>query len=504
MELLGIFSFALFAILNVVLGMKRINGLSTLLQLMFFVLTVVTLTTGMNETSIVWYMVILVAANIALSRFKILRGPTISLIPLIVSVAGFLLLNSGTVVEHFSDKYGLINKFTIAGSSIAAIVPLFVSIKKRAIAQVFNVRSEELERAVSVCLIALSIFLSHFGAGYLGVLLSSGILISAFAYVDLEFDNHAASPLILIMTGHFISAYSLELDLLQADIIFGLILGAFFVLMLSGVLERSNDKLLLPLVSLVIIVGMSIGVVFLGNEHPLMGGVDALVALLVAVALFNFTLSGVYPAIVVSSVVVTLLLANPVDQTIDDSIQTNENTQLVESPEETKIKLLPIDDLSGKYTINKEGSSVSFIMGKKGETKGAFKQIEGLFILDEDLSKNEIRIELSLDHFTTFNRMRDESLMTDEYFDQKNYPVMNFSAKGWTKAEENEYQVVGQFSMLGKTLEETVILKRIKSDNAIMFIGEGKIDRTKYGMTPSATEGNIVSFTYEVVLQGQK
>ena len=64
-----------------------------------------------------------------------------------------------------------------------------------------------------------------------------------------------------------------------------------------------------------------------------------------------------------------------------------------------------------------------------------------------------------------------------------------------------EWEVSGQFTMLGVTKDQTITVRMVELDGRKFLVGKGEIDRTLYGMTPSATEGNIVSFDYQVELK---
>ncbi|MBL4862391.1 MAG: YceI family protein, partial [Crocinitomicaceae bacterium] len=63
------------------------------------------------------------------------------------------------------------------------------------------------------------------------------------------------------------------------------------------------------------------------------------------------------------------------------------------------------------------------------------------------------------------------------------------------------YEIQGEFTMLGITKELPVTLRRIEMGDKIMIVGSGEIDRTLFGMIPSATEGNVVTFEYQVEIK---
>jgi polyisoprenoid-binding protein YceI len=112
----------------------------------------------------------------------------------------------------------------------------------------------------------------------------------------------------------------------------------------------------------------------------------------------------------------------------------------------------------------------------------------------ENLQNSSCTIELSLDNFSTFDSYRDESLMTDLYFNQAKYPGMTYVAKKMIIDKDGSLIFDGQFTMLGVSKSIKVAMNRIKTESGIQLLATGKIDRTEFGMNPSASEGNIVSF----------
>ena len=54
--------------------------------------------------------------------------------------------------------------------------------------------------------------------------------------------------------------------------------------------------------------------------------------------------------------------------------------------------------------------------------------------------------------------------------------------------------------MLGVKKPIDVTLQLVEKNESKYLIGSGMIDRREFGMTPSATEGNVVEFTYQVLL----
>jgi polyisoprenoid-binding protein YceI len=469
---------------------------------MFLMLVSLLIAEHISEPSLIWMMVALAALNVFLAQLSFFKDPIRSLIPILVSIGGFIFLQSELTYSHFNDEYALINKFTLAGVFIASFLPLIVVLKDKVLKNIVKLEIEGATKATTIVLMTIVLFLAHFGAGFIGVLLISSILIAVFAYSDEEFEGPQITPLILVYAGHYALASNIEMDVLQVDILFGLLLGAFFVYLFS--LVHSKTGILLLVISLLLGFGALLGVVYAGSMHPSMGGLDAALALLVGAAIAGSSREEIFSSTAIASISIALLIAAPFqsdqeEQDVDFEVVTTKVSD-TEPQEKIEIELDDITDLIGDYKINSDSSSVTFVMGKKGETKGAFRTIEGAFHFEENVGNVSAKVELDLDNFTTFNKMRDKSLMGSDYFRQDEFPGMTYKAKGLSKMGDNTYELSGEFTMLGSSMEQKVSLMKVKSDGAIWLIGDGEIDRTKYGMSPSATEGNVVMFSYKVLL----
>ncbi|MFZ9029349.1 MAG: YceI family protein, partial [Crocinitomicaceae bacterium] len=138
--------------------------------------------------------------------------------------------------------------------------------------------------------------------------------------------------------------------------------------------------------------------------------------------------------------------------------------------------------------------------GPKKETKGAFKKVSGKISVGETIEKSKIKVNLKLENLTTFNQFRDESLMGDEYFSADKFPVMTYEANKFEATGNNQYTLIGEFKMLGVKKPMDVALQLVEQNGSKYLLGSGTIDRRDFGMTPSATEGNVVEFTYQVML----
>lgn len=159
----------------------------------------------------------------------------------------------------------------------------------------------------------------------------------------------------------------------------------------------------------------------------------------------------------------------------------------------------------GTWEIDSESSKVFFELGPpNGRTSGEFTNIEGEFDVKENIEQSSIEVTLPVKHISTYNSMRDETLMEEDYFHAEKYPKLTFKAKEFNE-NGDAYKVKGEFSMLGHTNPLELTLKLVgvgeKDHKKIMVLwGKASLDKTDYGMPSSAKIGDVVDFHFEVQL----
>ncbi len=161
---------------------------------------------------------------------------------------------------------------------------------------------------------------------------------------------------------------------------------------------------------------------------------------------------------------------------------------------------------TGEWTINQDQSQITFALGPPdGRTEGAIQHISGEVVISDELKESTLSVVMQVASLTTYNSMRDESLMSEDYFHEEQYPKMTYEAKGFEKNGDT-YLLNGTFTMLGTSNPLEVQLKLLgtgESDGSKVAIlwGQSQLDRTAYGMDPSAKLGNVVDFNFEVQLE---
>lgn len=361
------------------------------------------------------------------------------------------------------------------------------------------------EKAVVFILLGFFILLATFLASWFGIyLLALGI----FAYNSYATQNRNYITLAFIglsTIAAFMHIYSVEsIDLSIGKLMTGLFvgIGALALTMLNNSVQNKLLGTLFALVS----AGLLTLVLILNGVHPAYGGIEAFLAAIIGLSIGGLAFKESYGNLFLlpMAIVIGLTLSN-------DPFKSNELTSLTAETEKTNevVEEKDIVDsqkgqewsgIEGDYTVD-PSSVISFQLGPKGGiTKGEIKNFEGKITLTSALTTSKFEITLPVANLSTFNAMRDESLMDVDYFNEPKFPMMKFVATSM-QAKEDGYVLKGNFTMLGKTNPQEVFIKYtgIKDDKKV-FVGKASIDRTTFGMPSSPQEGDIVDILFQLLL----
>lgn len=487
---------------------KRAFRLLNVFYLLLFAVTSIWSTTFFSESSIapIYALIGIVAMNFGMAQFEALRKGALRTIVPFLSMIVFILIFKDDVIEVSGDTYGFVNKFLVAGAVLSIFAYEIARIKSKVLAGLFaNLEESEMIKSIFIMFVGLTAFLGFFAASSFGLLVIAGLHLSTSFYRDDQYGAVTISFLgIAVLPLLASSAGISEVNLLSGDVIEGLFFGAFGAYFIAKISSLDKFSVTSMLLSYFIVILLLTGLLLLDAVYSSMGGLDAFIGGIIGVTVVN-TISG--KGFSLGALLMMLLaIGSYVPQfLVNDELaqfeSLTENVNPSENNEELQEELLAFNDLQGSFEMVKDSSIVSFVLGAKGETKGAFKKVSGEIVLNEDLSKSKLKVNLNLDDFTTFNGFRDGSLMEAEYFDQRNYPELNYVSTSIQKVDDVTYKVIGDFEMLGVKKPIEVSLNHIKNNGQDYLIGEGEIDRTLFGMSPSATEGNVVTFNYRVMLK---
>ena len=142
-------------------------------------------------------------------------------------------------------------------------------------------------------------------------------------------------------------------------------------------------------------------------------------------------------------------------------------------------------------------------------TIGRFNEIAGAITWDAaNLTAAKIDVTIQAGSVDTHSEKRDAHLISPDFFDAKQFTTLKFTSSSFTKIDDSNYKIVGEFTMHGVTKPLTI--------NA-MKIGEGKdpwggyrigfesnftIKRSEFGMTKmldGISDDVVVTFSTEGV-----
>lgn len=459
-----------------------------------------------SSISAIYGLIAIVVLNYGVSHLSILRKAILrNLIPLISLIIFIFFFKEG-VIEVLDSSSLFVNKFLVIGALLSVFAFEIIQIKSNVLGKLFTGIEEcEISKSIFIMFIGLSAFLGLFAASSFGVLAIAAFFLSASFYRDDNFGSVFLSllgmmilPLLANISGDS------EVNLLSGEVLEGLLFGFFGAYFIAKVTDSDKSGPVGVILSYLIIFSLITMLLLLDVLHSGMGGMDAFIGAIVGVTVSNaiigkgYSLSAFLVILIAIGTYFPQFMVN--DELIEfEAVMQNEN-QVSEELVQNE-KKLELRDLIGSFETVKDSSIVLFVVGEKDETEGAFKKISGVLDLKEDISKSSLKMKLNLDDFTTFNSFRDGSLMEESYFNQKKYSELIYTSSSMEKIDKFTYKVLGEFKMLGVSSLIEVTLQWIEINGTDFILGEGSLDRTLFGMSPSAIEGNIVSFNYRVQLK---
>lgn len=494
---------------GITLFLKYNSGFQHLLHALFILLTIQFLQRDItpidNSTFITGIIGGLIGVNLLVSSF--MKTNKFRWVVPIASIIIVLLVGKNNL---FYKDYSLdFSDLKITGLIFLGFITGIIPILLKLILKRFFAEHEKqtIQSVAQILLIGLFMIPATFFASWYGVLLIATGYFLFSCYKDENINNPIISLLAITSVSGFIGLYTIEnIDLSVGKVLAGLIVGSgvYFLGFLAS--KSLNKSVGLGLIALgVLTVGL---ITILNNIHPAYGGVESFAAALVGMAISgllfgNNTISGIlYPAFLIIG------LTLPSDPFVSDENEEKATVNSTDTMSEQTIseepKGLDAGTLSGKYTIVSETANVVFQLGPKGGiTKGAIQNFEGTVDFGNTLETAKFNVKLPTKKLTTFNSMRDESVLGGAYLNAEKYPLMSFNSSKMEKKDDG-YILHGNFTLLGKTNPEDVFIKYLgEKDGKEQFSGKAAIDRTKYGMASSPQEGNVVDFTFTIELDKQ-
>lgn len=463
-----------------------------------------------DSAFLVYSLVVLVSVNFIASQVKFLQRDYVRVIVPLLTVVGFLFVFQGNTVNFLSEDYISVNKFLVAGSILAVLGYEIGALKLKFLKSFFNeLDHEDLMTGLLLFFTGISLFLGSLASSSFGILVVTASFLSASFYNKGLTLRVLVSMLIIATLPYLLSLVEGESAvMIDGDVVGGLFIGAFGMFFTQKLwLSKKRSAVAIGL-SYALVLGVSFGFLWAGTIFYKMGGIDAMLGVFVGMALINAVLgrgyigSSLFTLLLVGATIIPNYMINEEQEKFENQVMVtveggvDKEGNVIVAPE-----ALSLSEIEGNYVLLSDSSTVKFELGEEGKNKGAFKIVTGSVSLNADPTTSSLSITLPMKHFTTYSSLRDKSLRSDEYFNVKKYPTMKFEATGFVLIADNSYELNGDFTMLGVTKKTKVTLQRIDLDGQKVLIGSGTINRTEFGMTPDASEGNVVTFNYQVVLQ---
>lgn len=505
MGIIEILGLAFIGIGAFVLQLKKDFRFVGFLNLLLAITTILFLKHFVNESAQeqLYALIAILGLNFVAAQIKFFQKAGIRVLIPLISFGAYFFIFKIESITILGEEYTTANKFVIAGILLSLLAFEFGAIKEFTLKKIFKgLETAEIVKSVMICFMAFSVFLGGFASASFGLLLVSSAFITSSFYRSDESKSYGVSFLTLsVLTALLSLTGETEVNLLGSDVLEGLFIGVFGAYFIGQLWEVTNRFVLF--VGYFLLIGFSVGLLFLQKIYGQMGGMDAFIGIFIGTSVVNLIKGKEYVGQTIFSLL--LIIGSVLPSTLNIKVEKlDEETEITEISEvieeEIPPTILSLKELSGAYQLNPYNSKIDFYLGRKGETKGKFSNVSGEFIFEDNIENSSFSIELKMTNFTTFNSFRDQSLMGDDYFKVDNFPIMTFKGKKIIDLGNNQYEIEGKFMMLGVAKDLKVSLSGIEKDGKSILIGKGKIDRREFGMAPSATEGNIVSFEYEVEL----
>ncbi len=512
MNTLIIVTLIVLGVVAIALQIKKDERFISFFNLLVFAAVAQLLTSDFDESSssVIYAIIGLVTINFLASKIKLLQRDYVRALVPLISVGAFLMMFKGTTINFLGEDYLSVNKFLVAGSVIAVLGYELGALKIKVLKKLLDgVEEKDIMTGLLLFFTGVSIFLGSLASSSFGLLVvTAAFLSSSFYRKDQSMRIHI-SLLIMTLLPHLLSLVEGETAVIvDGDVLEGLFMGAFGMYFIQKLWSSKNRNTIAIAGSYLLVLGVSFGLLWVGTIFYKMGGMDALLGVFVGIAMVNAILGKGYVAtsllmfLLVGASVISPHMVNEEQKAFENKVMitadggVDEEGNAIEAP-----NALALSEVVGTHTLLSDSSIVQFELGEGGKTKGAFKKVSGAVIINEDGAKSSLNITLSMKDFTTFVGPRDKSLRSSDYFNIDKFPTIKYKANGFVEKGENVYELNGDFTMLGVTKKVKVSLQRIDLNGRKILIGSGEIDRTLFGMTPDASEGNVVSFNYQVELQ---
>ncbi|MBT8195217.1 MAG: YceI family protein [Bacteroidia bacterium] len=123
------------------------------------------------------------------------------------------------------------------------------------------------------------------------------------------------------------------------------------------------------------------------------------------------------------------------------------------------------------------------------EATGNFKNFEAVVATNnEEFNDAKIQISVMVESLDTDDKTRDQHLLSEDFFDVKSFPAINFESTSFKKIKDNNYKLIGNLTIKDVTKEVEFDVTHggtVTDPYGVVKAGfklEGKVNRFDYGL----------------------
>lgn len=394
---------------------------------------------------------------------------------------------------------------------LGAIGPLVIQFIAPFLSKFAGLDQQKATTAGNLFYLAVLVFFAQFQAQYFGVILvAAGWLAVALSTQKFQAMKEGIGLLSLGFLFLLMKTNpTVDDSFLRGNFIMGLLVGIGAISWVNA--AKSANKLKWPLMILLPFL-VIFACVWMGKISQNFGGIPTYIGVLLGATLLvmksrNFQQTIPFLGFIIAFSSTVLLAFKPVKEPemVSRLVKTEESTAVVNQEPDVldvpAIQLVP--SMSGSWKSVMEASKTEFQLGPEGAvTNGGIQDFKVKLKLNAEGQPQELSVEIPTAKVTTYDPMRDKSVLGASYLNAIGFPKMGFSSTSIVK-EGDVYRVSGNFELLGKKSPMDLKIKFAatgtdKGKNFLVMVGKATLDRTKFGMKSDAKIGDLVNVTFEV------
>ena len=402
--------------------------------------------------------------------------------------------------------------FAIVGS----LIPLFAKIKDWFAVHWFGANGAEFNTAVSLIFLGIFVFAASFFVSTFGVIL----LATGYFAANLGLRSHNGLQLGILLFAVawiFFSLNSLDGisdSLLKGNLWMGILAGLGSLWACKSI-RREKSWIFLSLFIPLLTIGILVSFGFI-NEN--FGGMPTLLGSIIGTSLALALIEQPNTEKPFHGMLLPLILigfTNPVDSIFQreklkvETLLDHSDKKSNQTSAKKDVMDIPAIALSegdaGAWKSVAENSKLEFEIGPSASrTSGAIKDFNVELQLDKMGVLKNLDVKMKSNSLTTFNDIRDESVLSEEFIKSEKYPEITYTSKKIQKTGE-DYKITGDLEFVGVKVEVMLDLRFVSKVNkdgneVLVFVGKSVVDRTKHTMTSDSKIGDLVDVTFEVAV----